>query len=220
MLLNRTPALESISRAVQNISTGVQQRLLELDVLALRMDNLRLSSSIHKNTKSRPKAKATLEETEKLHSHTRQPSAEVAQTVASALNGERAGRSLKTALLKVRSKPLLTRVTDQVDASKDLSDLKTAFSKGPITAERLPTPRRLPPSRDTTPLRPTFFRLEEDEDEEEPASPTRVPPSKGSRGRPSQTWHGVSVEEEESESGEEEEDEDYDTLQDIAEESD
>ena len=152
------------------------------------------------------------------------PSEEVAKSVAAALNQERAGKLLKTTLLELRSKPLYNTVASEPDAQKQFTDLRHSLSKGPITGDKLPTPRRQAPSRDSTPLRPTFFTLDEEEDEM--ASPTKraAPRQPVSRGRPSQTFKGVSLSAYEGDSSSEEEEdendeEEYDTLQDIEEAS-
>jgi len=176
---DRAPSLDSVNRAVRNITVAVTEKTVELDELAQKLDQIRLGSSDGTPQRRQMRHRSpsvALEETLNQSSVLRQFSASngtkpmlssgsIALAKA-ALEAEKAAQLLKQKLLDQRSnKPLkINRSASAIVQNKKATvaaDLQLSFAKAPITADRLPRPRRQspPPSPQTLspiPLLPTF----------------------------------------------------------------
>lgn len=83
------------------------------------------------------------------------PAPEIAANARAALNAERSTAILQRALVATRSKAVVNcsaSASSKSARSAPLSDLQLAFAAGPVTGDRLPSPRR-------TPLKPTSINL-------------------------------------------------------------
>lgn len=153
----RTPSLDSVHRAVRNITAALTEKTFELDDLGNRLDLLRLkpsSSSVSTPSTSRSRKPISTPDDAFLVASTRKGLAKTPQvtppeaiaTAKAALNAERKAAMLHRALLVVRSNPVINRTasasTSKTMAGRPLSDLQLAFSAGPVTGEHLPSPRR------------------------------------------------------------------------------
>lgn len=163
----RAPSLDSVNRAVRNITVAVKEKTFELDELTHRLELLRVqpstSSALASSTSSRHRSRSiegspntsALARSTPIKSKALTPATfhpDVVATANAALNAERSVAVLKKALLAVRKEPLVNKsACANVQAAtkqpnKDsISDLQLAFAKGPITGDRLPLPRRPPP---------------------------------------------------------------------------
>ncbi|BGP11697.1 hypothetical protein JCM10049v2_007617 [Rhodotorula toruloides] len=166
----KAPSLDSVSRALRNISLAVSEKTLELDDLTLRLDSVRLQPASNATPRRKLlQRSSSLALDERLQrSPALQPSnvtgdpSNAAVTAEAALQAERSGAILKRALLAARKdQPLLNRSACGSKTSrlaKPPADIQLAFSQGPITGERLPRPRRFvppPPSTPSIPSTPT-----------------------------------------------------------------
>jgi len=235
----KMPYLETIARSVRNIDSSLQQRSAELDELGMRMDLLQVAN-IKSPAKGTPKTQSAVNPANE-NSVSRQaaakPSSEVARAVAAALNAERAGKLLKSTFLELRKEPFFNRTALEQPKTEEFSDLRSAMREGPITSDRLPTPRRAPQPRDSTPKRPTFFSPDDSYSNTSPSKQAAASQINGQlpvrgRGQPSASFKGSqatpvfglpkesdegSDETEEEESSDE--DDGFEHLDDIVEES-
>lgn len=156
-MLLRTPSLDSVHRAVRNITAALTEKTFELDDLGNRLDLLRLkpsSSSVSTPSISRSRKPISTPDDTFLVASSRKglvktpqvTSPEAVATAKAALNAERKAAMLQRALLAVRSNPVINRTasasTSKNIARRPLSDLQLAFSAGPVTGDHLPSPRR------------------------------------------------------------------------------
>ncbi|GAA6055606.1 hypothetical protein NBRC10513_007070 [Rhodotorula toruloides] len=166
----KAPSLDSVSRALRNISLAVSEKTLELDDLTLRLDSVRLQPASNATPRRKLLQRSSslaldepLQRSPALRkSATTESSSNAAATAEAALQAERSGAILKQALLAARrDQPLLNRSACGSKTSrlaKPAADIQLAFSQGPITGERLPRPRRFvppPPSTPSIPSTPT-----------------------------------------------------------------
>ncbi|BGP35686.1 hypothetical protein JCM10296v2_007538 [Rhodotorula toruloides] len=166
----KAPSLDSVSRALRNISLAVSEKTLELDDLTLRLDSVRLqpaSNATPRRKLLQRSSSLALDEPLQRSPALQKPattwsSSNAAATAEAALQAERSGVILKQALLAARKdQPLLNRSACGSKTSrlaKPAADIQLALSQGPITGERLPRPRRFvppPPSTPSIPSTPT-----------------------------------------------------------------
>lgn len=93
--------------------------------------------------------------TQSISTPTSAPAPQIAANARAALNAERSTAILQRALVATRSKPVVNcsaSASSKSTRSAPLADLQLAFAAGPVTGDRLPSPRR-------TPLKPTSINL-------------------------------------------------------------
>ena len=158
---SRAPSLDTVNRAIRNVSNAVADKTLELDDLDQRLSLLRLAPSSKSSlaVSARHRSPSVAEESLSTSIFRASPrgkaqeahSTDVVRTAKAALEAERRARLLKSAVLSTRPTPLMNTQPETVQLSataptrRDLGDLQLAFSRGPITGDRLPLPRRPPP---------------------------------------------------------------------------
>lgn len=157
----KAPSLDSISRAIRNITVAVTEKMFEIDELALRLDMMRVSldSPAPHARKARVRP-VTVDDTLSSSILRMSPAAkkaaspdmhpDVVAAARAALNAERSAAVLKKALLAARTSPIVNKSVCEQSTTRSftaagMSDLQAAFSAGPITGDRLPLPRRPPP---------------------------------------------------------------------------
>ncbi|KDE07199.1 hypothetical protein MVLG_02599 [Microbotryum lychnidis-dioicae p1A1 Lamole] len=172
----KAPSLDSVNRAVRNISSAVAEKTFELDELTVRLELMRVqpasttslsrsararSASITENSMNTPSIlRASPGASVKALSSpgTTQLRPDVLATAQAALRAERSCAILKRALLHVQGP--VSRLNQSArekassNAHEDIADLQLAFSRGPITGDRLPLPRRKPERPKTPPPAP------------------------------------------------------------------
>lgn len=168
--LRRAPSLDTVNRAIRNVTAAVSEKTLDLDEIAGRLDLLRLVSgpgSLAVSTRRRSPS-ISVEDSLSTSIFRASPRAktpvvhtnpDVVATAKAALDAERSAKVLKTALLSVRTTPVVNRracasATSTSVLKRDLGDLQLAFANGAITGDRLPLPRRPPPPPSPAPSSP------------------------------------------------------------------
>ncbi|GAA5902104.1 uncharacterized protein JCM6883_001299 [Sporobolomyces salmoneus] len=163
----KAPSLDSVNRAVRNITVAVSEKTFELDQLAQRLDQVRLGSEGTPRRQDRHRSPSVaLEETMNRSSVLRQtpapstanglvtksvPSASSIAAAKLALDTEKSTANLKRQLLELRRNqtPKINHsATAPVQGKKAevAAELQLSFAKkGPITADRIPRPRRQQP---------------------------------------------------------------------------
>ncbi|SCZ99633.1 BZ3500_MvSof-1268-A1-R1_Chr3-1g06172 [Microbotryum saponariae] len=172
----KAPSLDSVNRAVRNISSAVAEKTFELDELTLRLELMRVQpASTTTLSRSARARSASITENSMNTSFllraspgasvkalsspgTTQLRPDVLATAQAALRAERSCAILKRALLNVQGPVSRLNQTASEKASsnahEDIADLQLAFSRGPITGDRLPRPRRKPERPKTPPPAP------------------------------------------------------------------
>ncbi|GEM11245.1 nuclear pore complex protein Nup214 [Rhodotorula toruloides] len=163
----QAPSLDSVGRALRNISLAVTEKTLELDGLTMRLNSVRLqpaSNATPRRKLLQRTSSLALDEPLQRSPASRQltsagSSSNAVATAEAALQAERSGGVLKQALLAARrDQPLLNRSacgSQTARVAKPAADIQLAFSQGPITGERLPRPRRFVPPPPATPSNPS-----------------------------------------------------------------
>lgn len=164
-LPRRAPSLDSIQRAMRNITVAATEKGLELDEIAARLHRMQVAERGNKPTTPRKTSfamsplKAVLDQSSILRqsgSPSPGPSAPAngqgaSEAAAAALGAERVAGNLKKALLSLRgSAPLVNRTacgSQTAQLSRPSPEIQLAFSHGPITGDRLPRPRHFSPTR-------------------------------------------------------------------------
>ncbi|KAM0787301.1 hypothetical protein ACM66B_007077 [Microbotryomycetes sp. NB124-2] len=157
----KAPSLDSVNRAIRNISLAVTEKTFEIDELAVRLDLMRvkLDSPVKSRAaKLQANARQAIVQDALSSSVLRASPAGKARpavhpgvlaTASAALQAERSAVILKKALLACRPSPIVNKVACEppraLSLHEPLSDLRAAFAAGPITGDRLPLPRRPPP---------------------------------------------------------------------------
>ncbi|GAA5830463.1 hypothetical protein JCM3766R1_002730 [Sporobolomyces carnicolor] len=179
----KAPSLDSVNRAVRNITAAVTEKTFELDQLAHRLDQVRLGPSPDATGQRRHRSPSVaLDETINQSSVLRRSTAANARvspaSIAAAkagLDTEKSTANLKATLLALRADKPAVKVNETATApvqgvkAQVAANLQLPFAKGVVTADRLPRPRRQAPPRSPRaalspiPLLPVF-----------PASPALV----------------------------------------------
>ncbi|SCV74539.1 BQ2448_7568 [Microbotryum intermedium] len=172
----KAPSLDSVNRTVRNISSAVAEKTFELDELTLRLELMRVqpASTSSLSRSARARSASITESSMNTSSLLRaSPGASVKAlsspgtnhlrpddlaTAQGALRAERSCAILKRAVLNVQG-PVsrLNRCASEEassNAHEGIADLQLAFSRGPITGDRLPLPRRKPERAKTPPPAP------------------------------------------------------------------
>ncbi|KAK4048627.1 hypothetical protein OIV83_004597 [Microbotryomycetes sp. JL201] len=162
----KAPSLDSVNRAIRNITVAVTDKTFEIDELAVRLDLMRVKlDSPARNGSVARKAKlreAIVDDALGSSVFRASPLSKarpnghpgVIATASAALQAERTAAILKKSILERQAAPIVNKMAcEPRSASKPLaldesmSDLRAVFATGPITGDRLPFPRRPPPDR-------------------------------------------------------------------------
>ncbi|BGP58371.1 hypothetical protein JCM8202_001872 [Rhodotorula sphaerocarpa] len=162
----QAPSLDSIQRAMRNITIAAAEKGLELDELTSKLERARQRNPALQPATPRQSSfgmsplKAALEQSsilrESLPASPRPDAsmptpASAKDAAASALSQERIAGSLKKALLGLRaSSPLVNRSacgSQTAQLRRPATEIQLAFSQGPITGDRLPRQRQYSPPR-------------------------------------------------------------------------
>lgn len=166
----KAPSLDSIQRAVRNISTSVTERIYEMDELAMQMEMARLSAptpraeSRARDTRSMSRSRAfdsILDLSEALPKHGAISHAAASRSAATAVAADQASKDIKAVFLAARAEPILNRsAIRQTDGAGknagsrkdwDSSDLQMAFARGPVTLGQRVAPSPAPAAAQAAP---------------------------------------------------------------------
>ncbi|GAA5834325.1 hypothetical protein JCM11251_007959 [Rhodosporidiobolus azoricus] len=163
----KAPTLDSVNRAVRNITVAASEKASELNDLSSRLELLRIrpasTSTPRKGGLPRSSSMQTLDKSLSGSPVLRHPFAKASPNKSSsnsnaaamaqaALGAERSAATIKNALLAIRGS--VTQINSIKGASSGVAGVQVAFAKGPVLAAQLPPPRKFVPPPPPRPISP------------------------------------------------------------------